>query len=104
MRHVRALLALVIACTLLISGFPEGTALRVAAQGEGVTVPVTDEEGAAVGSITVTEVIDPFTEFEPAYPRRKEDATSRLTSLLTPIPATATTPIHRRSSSRQQPT
>jgi len=68
MRHVRALLALVIACTLLISGFPEGTALRVAAQGEGVTVPVTDEEGAAVGSITVTEVIDPFTEFDPAYP------------------------------------
>jgi hypothetical protein len=68
MRHVRALLALVIACTLLISGFPDGTALRVAAQGEGVTVPVTDEDGAAVGSITVTEVIDPFTEFDPAYP------------------------------------
>src|SRR5215204_1443202 len=68
MRHVRALLALVIACTLLIFGFPEGTALRVAAQGEGVTVPVTDEEGAAVGSITVTEVIDPFTEYDPAYP------------------------------------
>src|SRR5215217_292228 len=68
MRHVRALLALVIACTLLISGFPDGTALRVAAQGEGVTVPVTDEVGAAVGSITVTDVIDPFTEFDPAYP------------------------------------
>src|SRR5215217_2968170 len=103
MRHVRALLALVIACTLLISGFPEGTALRVAAQGEGVTVPVTDEEGAAVGSITVTEVIDPFTEFDPAYPRRKVVATSRLTSLLTPMPAIASTSLLRRSSSRTMP-
>jgi Domain of unknown function (DUF4352) len=68
MRHVRALLALVIACTLLFSGFVGVTTFRVAAQGEGVTVPVTDEEGAAVGSITVTAVIDPFTEFDPAYP------------------------------------
>src|SRR5687767_180750 len=68
MRHVRALLALFIACTLLISGFPVSTAFPVAAQDEGAAVPVTDEEGAAVGSITVTEVIDPFTEFDPAYP------------------------------------
>jgi hypothetical protein len=68
MRHVRALLALFIACTLLISGFPIGTATRVAAQDEEVAVPVSDEEGAAVGSITVTDVIDPFTEFDPAYP------------------------------------
>src|ERR671917_1004130 len=67
MRHVRALLALFFACALLISGFPLGSASPVAAQ-EGDSVPVTDEEGAAVGSITVTEVIDPFTEFDPAYP------------------------------------
>jgi hypothetical protein len=67
MRHVRALLALFFACTLLISGFPLGSASRVAAQDEGVAVPVTDEEGADVGSITVTEVIDPFTDFDPAY-------------------------------------
>ncbi len=68
MRHVRALLALFIVCTLLISGFLVGTAFPVAAQGEGAAVPVTDEEGAAVGSITVTEVVDPFTDFDPAYP------------------------------------
>src|SRR5215211_7949263 len=68
MRHVRALLALVIACTVLVSGYPMGTASRVAAQDEGATVPVTDEEGTAVGSITVTEVADPFTDFDPAYP------------------------------------
>jgi hypothetical protein len=67
MRHVRALLALFFACTLLISGFPLGSASQVAAQDEGVAVPVTDEEGADVGSITVTEVIDPFTDFDPAY-------------------------------------
>src|SRR5215208_5276620 len=68
MRHVRALLALFIACTLLFSGFPAGAAFPVAAQDEGAAVPVTDEEGAAAGSITVTEVIDPFTDFDPAYP------------------------------------
>jgi hypothetical protein len=68
MRHVRALLALFFACTLLISGFPLGSASQVAAQDEAAAVPVTDEEGADVGSITVTEVIDPFTDFDPAYP------------------------------------
>jgi len=68
MRHVRALLALFFAYTLLFSGFPMGAASGAAAQDEGVAVPVTDEEGAAVGSITVTEVIDPFTDFDPVYP------------------------------------
>ena len=68
MRHVRALLTLFLACTLLISQFPPGGASLVAAQDEGAAVPVTDEEGAEVGSITVTDVIDPFTDFDPAYP------------------------------------
>jgi len=68
MRLVRALLALLFACTLLISGFPLGSASQVAAQDAGAAVPVTDEEGVDVGSITVTEVIDPFTDFDPAYP------------------------------------
>src|SRR5215212_909469 len=67
MRHVRALLALFFVCVLLISGFPLGGVPQVAAQDEGTAVPVTDEEGADVGSITVTEVIDPFTDFDPAY-------------------------------------
>src|SRR5688500_3366440 len=67
MRHVRALLALFFACALLISGFPLGSASPVAAQ-EGDAVPVADEAGAAVGSITVTEVVDPFVDFDPAYP------------------------------------
>jgi Domain of unknown function (DUF4352) len=68
MRHVRALLALFVACTLLISGFPLDSASQVAAQDDAAAVPVTDEEGTDVGSITVTEVIDPFTDFDPAYP------------------------------------
>jgi hypothetical protein len=68
MRHVRALLALFLACALLISGFPPGSSSLVGAQDEGAAVPVTDEEGAAVGTITVTEVVDPFTDFDPAYP------------------------------------
>src|SRR5215207_5744394 len=67
MCHVRALLALFFACALLISGFPMGSASPVAAQ-EGDAVPVSDEAGAAVGSITVTEVVDPFVDFDPAYP------------------------------------
>jgi hypothetical protein len=67
MRHVRALLALFFVCVLLISGFPLGGVPQVAAQDEGTAVPVTDEEGADGGSITVTEVIDPFTDFDPAY-------------------------------------
>jgi hypothetical protein len=68
MRHVRVLLALFIAWTLLISQLPLGGASLVAAQDEGAAVPVTDEEGADVGSITVTDVIDPFTDFDPTYP------------------------------------
>ena len=72
MRHVRALIALLIACALLISAFPMGDGSSVAAQeddsGNGAAVRVTDEEGAAVGTITVTEVIDPFAGFDPAYP------------------------------------
>src|SRR5215212_8495103 len=44
-----------------------GTLFAVAAQDEGTAVPVTDEEGNAVGSITVTEVVDRFTDFDPAY-------------------------------------
>src|ERR671913_72754 len=67
MRHVRALLALFLACALLISGFPLGSASPVAAQ-EGDVVPVPDGAGAAVGSITVTEVVSPFVAFDPASP------------------------------------
>jgi hypothetical protein len=68
MRHVCALLALFFTCALLISGFPLRGVPQVAAQDEGTAVQVTDEEGADVGSIAVTEVIDPFTDFDPAYP------------------------------------
>ena len=67
MRHVRVLLALFIACTLLVSGLPLGSSSRVIAQDEGTAVRITDEEGADVGTITVTEVIDPFTDVDPAY-------------------------------------
>jgi Domain of unknown function (DUF4352) len=72
MRHIRVLLALIIACALLVTGLPMFAVSPVVAQeagsGNGTAVPVTDEEGVAVGTITVTNVVDPFTEFDPAYP------------------------------------
>ncbi|MBW3633622.1 MAG: DUF4352 domain-containing protein [Chloroflexi bacterium] len=72
MRHFRVLLALIIVCTHLVAGLPMFAVSPVVAQeggsGNGTAVPVTDEEGVAVGTITVTNVVDPFTEFDPAYP------------------------------------
>src|SRR5829696_7508246 len=72
MRHARVLFALLIACALLVSWLPMSGGSSAGAQesgaGNGDAVPVTDEEGAAVGSITVSNVVDPFTELDPAYP------------------------------------
>jgi hypothetical protein len=72
MRHVRVLLALFIASALLGSGLLVFPVSPVVAQDSGAVeadaVPVTDEEGVAVGTITVTHVIDHFTEFDPANP------------------------------------
>ncbi|HLL49058.1 MAG TPA: hypothetical protein VK356_00195 [Thermomicrobiales bacterium] len=72
MRHFRALFVLLFACSLWMSGLPIGASTTVAAQeggsGDGAAVSVTDEEGTAVGTITVTNVVDSFTEFDPAYP------------------------------------
>lgn len=39
-----------------------------AAAGLGMPMPVPGADGAPVGSITITEVIDPFTAFNPDYP------------------------------------
>src|SRR5919106_23977 len=64
MRHVRALLALFIACTLLISGFPVSTAFPVAAQDEGAAVPVTDEEGARYVAVNVAFDADAGNRFD----------------------------------------
>ncbi len=52
----------------------------------GDAVPVTDAEGLAVGSIAVTEVIDPFTEFDPAYP---PEPGSRYVALVVAVDADA---------------
>ena len=72
MRQIRVLLTSLIACALLVTGLPMFTVSPVEAQeggsDNGIAVPVTDEEGVAVGTITVTNVVDPFTEFDPAYP------------------------------------
>jgi len=70
MRQVRVLLALITASALLVSGLSVFPVSPVVAQESGPVeadaVPVIDEEGTAVGTITVTHVVDPFTEFDPA--------------------------------------
>ena len=72
MCYLRVLLASIFVSALLASGLPMLAVSPVVAQeagsGNGTAVPVTDDEGVAVGTITVTNVVDPFTEFDPAYP------------------------------------
>ena len=67
MHRASRLVALVLAVALLLSGLTIG-AVSAAAQEAGAAVPVANEEGEAVGSITVNEVVDPFSEFDPSYP------------------------------------
>ncbi len=71
MRRFSTLIVALLACGLIAPGVSAFFVSPMAAQerpGIGEPVPVTDEEGTAVGSIAVTEVSDPFTEFDPAYP------------------------------------
>jgi len=68
MHRVSTFIISILVSVLVASGV---SVLPAAAQERpaiGDSVPVTDEEGVAVGSIAVTEVVDPFTEFDPAYP------------------------------------
>ncbi len=71
MHRGNMLFAVLLAGSLLVFGIQIGAGSPAAAQesaGVGAAVPVSDEEGVAIGSIAVTEVVDPFTEFDPAYP------------------------------------
>jgi hypothetical protein len=71
MRRIRALFTGLLVAMFLINGVPSMMPTAVAAQESpsvGDTIAVTNEEGTPVGSITVTEVVDPFTEFSPDYP------------------------------------
>ena len=68
MHRASRLVTLVLAFALLLSGLAVTTGVAVAAQESGGAVPVSNEEGEAVGSITVNEIVDPFTEFDPSYP------------------------------------
>jgi hypothetical protein len=57
-------------CAIVISGF-SWAAPSASAQADtalGTAVPVSNADGVPVGSISVTEVVDPFTDFDPAYP------------------------------------
>jgi hypothetical protein len=71
MHRVRALVTGLLVGTLIIIGALSLSVSAVAAQeppSVGDTASVVNEEGTPVGSITVTEVTDPFTDFSPDYP------------------------------------
>lgn len=71
MRRIHTLVAYLLTSALLVSVVIVGHVLPVGAQDSaalGDPVPVTDEEGNPAGSIAVTDVVDPFTDFDPAYP------------------------------------
>jgi hypothetical protein len=71
MRRGNALVALLLAWTLALGAIPIGAGPVALAQDAGTlgtAVPVTDDEGATVGSISVNEIVDPFSEFNPDYP------------------------------------
>jgi hypothetical protein len=72
MRITRTLLMLLAACTLFMSSGAVVAAAQVTAQEGGEQsappVPVAGEDGTVVGSITVTDVVDPFLAFNPDYP------------------------------------
>jgi hypothetical protein len=70
MPRTNLLVALLFACSLLVPGLAIGTeptALARQDAASGSPVPVNNAEGVTVGSITVTDVADPFTDFDPNY-------------------------------------
>jgi hypothetical protein len=71
MRRTRTLFAVLLTCALLVNLIPLFAAPSGAAQQSpaiGDAIPVANQDGTAVGSITVTEITDPFTDFNPDYP------------------------------------
>jgi hypothetical protein len=71
MPRTNLLVAMIFACSLLVPGLATGSQDVVYARqdaGTGIAVPVANTEGVAAGSITITDVVDPFTDFDPNYP------------------------------------
>jgi hypothetical protein len=71
MPRSNVLLAMMFACSLHLPGLLMSSQSGVYARqvsGTGTAVPVTNADGATVGSITVTDVTDPFTDVDPNYP------------------------------------
>ena len=70
MPRTNLLVALFFACSVLIPGLAissQNVAYASQDAATGNTVPVANTEGVTVGSITVTDVVDPFTDFDPNY-------------------------------------
>jgi hypothetical protein len=70
MPRANLLVAVVFVCSLLLPGLAfssQETAYARQDTGFGSAVPITNPEGATVGSITVTDVVDPFTDYDPNY-------------------------------------
>jgi len=70
MPRANLLVAVIFACSLLLPGLAINSQNAADARqdaGTGSAVPVTNTEGMTVGSITVTDVADPFPVFDPNY-------------------------------------
>ena len=73
MRRMPSILSLLLGCVLLLSQVLPALAQVDAQEGSssagiGSPVPVTNDAGDVIGSVTVAEVIDPFTDTNPDYP------------------------------------
>lgn len=89
MQRTSVFFAILLTSAVLVAGLSIRFGAPVAAQEPdtvGAAVPVADADGLPIGSITVTEVSDPFTEFDPAYP---PEAGSRYVALTVAFDADA---------------
>jgi hypothetical protein len=85
--RARALVTSFLSCALLVFVCAVGGAIRASAQASAAApVPVTDDEGTTIGSITVTEVADPFTSFKPG---NEPETGSRYVALTVAVDANA---------------
>jgi len=70
MPRAKLLVAAVFVCSLLMPGLAisrQEVAYARQDTGSGTAVPITNTEGVTVGSINVTDVVDPFTDYDPNY-------------------------------------
>ena len=70
MPRANKLVAMLFAVALFLSALATGSQSQAYARQDAANdsaVPIANADGATVGSITVTDVVDPFTDFDPNY-------------------------------------